>query len=47
MAIKKYDQENYCRFPPNFGQACKTILHASIPNLKSFGPLKQSNGPKK
>ena len=40
MTSSKYDYANYDQFPSTFGMACKTILHVSVSNLKSFGPSK-------
>ena len=40
MTSSKYDYDNYDQFLPTFGMDCKTILHVSVPNLKSFGPTK-------
>ena len=44
MTSSKYDDANYDRFVPNFGMAYKTIKRVSVPNLKSFGPMKTVTG---
>ena len=40
MTSSKHDYANYDRFVPNFDMAYKAIKRVSIPNLKSFGPMK-------
>ena len=37
--IRNNDYANYDQFLPNFVMTCN-IIYVSIPNLKSFGPLK-------
>ena len=36
----KCDFANYDRFVPNFGMTFKTIKRVTVPNLKSFRPMK-------
>ena len=40
MTSSKHEYANDDQFFPNFGMANKTIQPVSVPNLKSFGPIK-------
>ena len=38
---QKHEHANYDQFGPNFDMAYKTIQCVSVPNLKSFGSMKE------
>ena len=40
VASSKHDYANWDQFLPNFNTGCKIIQLVSLPNLKSFGPMK-------